>query len=111
MLILRPIEPTDLDDLARLADLLDSMNLPSDRAFLTARIERSQATFARVSALGDDARDPNETGISMFVLEDTSTGRCVGSKKALSSVLGSSPRAKYPMNVEDLRNQKICRKS
>ena len=34
MLILRPVAAADLDALVALADQLDSMNLPSDRAFL-----------------------------------------------------------------------------
>ena len=43
MLILRPIELRDLDDLVNLAGQLDSMNLPSDRGFLETRIQASRA--------------------------------------------------------------------
>ena len=45
MLILRPIEPTDLEAIAALAAQLDSVNLPSDREFLAERIDRSQRSF------------------------------------------------------------------
>ena len=38
MLILRPIESGDLDSLLSLANQLDSLNLPADRAFLEERI-------------------------------------------------------------------------
>ena len=77
MLILRPIDPGDLDDLVALAEQLDSMNLPSDRGFLAARIEHSQRSFAREVEGG-------ETGIYVFVLEDRDKGRCVGSSMILA---------------------------
>ncbi len=71
MLILRPIAPGDLDSLVDLAMQLDSMNLPSDRAFLESRIAVSQRSFA-----GD--LDDWRSGIYVFVLEDTAVGRCIG---------------------------------
>jgi arginine N-succinyltransferase len=71
VLILRPIERDDLEDLIVLAKMLDSMNLPSDRAFLESRIEHSLRTFS--GGLGED-----ETGLSVFVLQDLDAGRCVG---------------------------------
>ena len=46
MLILRPIEPGDLDALVDLARQLDSMNLPAERGFLAERITTSQRSFA-----------------------------------------------------------------
>jgi arginine N-succinyltransferase len=71
MLILRPAAPGDLDDLERLALMLDSVNLPSDRAFLETRIEQSVRSF-----FGElvDWRD----GVYVFMLEDSEVGRCVG---------------------------------
>ena len=77
MLILRPIEPGDLEDLLRLADLLDSMNLPRDREFLAGRIELSLRSFAC-------KLDPGEPGTYVFVLEDTETGRCIGSSTVMA---------------------------
>ena len=74
MLILRPIETRDLDDLLALADLLDSMNLPSDRAFLEERIARSQTSFEQ----------DGPTGVYVFALEDCETGRCVGTSSILA---------------------------
>lgn len=77
MLILRPIEGRDLDDLVALAERLDSVNLPSDRDFLAERIECSLRSFAEHLA-------PNEGGIYVFTLEDTESGRCVGSSLILA---------------------------
>ena len=76
MLILRPIEPGDLDDLVALAKMLDSVNLPSDRAFLEERIGHSRRSF------GNALRD-GEPGLSVFALEDLATNRCVGSSMIL----------------------------
>ena len=74
MLILRPIELRDLEDLLALAGQLDSMNLPSDRDFLEARIQSSLRSFA--------SGDPH--GIYVFVLEDSAAKRCVGTSMILA---------------------------
>ena len=60
MLILRPVAIGDLDDLVALADRLDSMNLPSDREFLEARIRCSMRSFGGLL-------HPDETGV--FVID------------------------------------------
>jgi arginine N-succinyltransferase len=77
VLILRPIAETDLDDLVELARLLDSMNLPSDRDFLAERIDISLRSFA-------EKLDDWRTGKYVFVLEDTESGRCVGTSTILA---------------------------
>jgi arginine N-succinyltransferase len=71
VLILRPVETGDLDALLALAAQLDSMNLPSDRAFLEERIAASVNTF------GGGIADWRE-GIYVFVLVDTEANRPVG---------------------------------
>ena len=71
MLILRPVAAGDLDALVALAKQLDSVNLPSDRAFLGQRIENSLRSFA-------DEIDDWREGIYVFVLEDTAAERWVG---------------------------------
>ena len=53
VLILRPIEMRDLDDLVALADMLDSMNLPSDRGFLHGRVDEFRRT---VPSAGEQQR-------------------------------------------------------
>jgi len=77
VLILRPIAAGDLEALVALADQLDSMNLPSDRAFLEGRIETSSRSFA------DEGGDWRE-GVYVFVLEDTQARRCVGTSMILA---------------------------
>ncbi len=46
MLLYRPIQADDLDDLIDLATRHDSMNLPNDPAFLVDRIAQSEASFS-----------------------------------------------------------------
>jgi len=71
VLILRPVAVDDLEQLLSLADLLDSMNLPSDRSFLEQRIQTSLRSFS------GELRDWRE-GVYVFVLEEMGSGRCVG---------------------------------
>jgi arginine N-succinyltransferase len=77
VLILRPVEVGDLDDLVTLAEQLDSMNLPSDRQFLAERIEKSRRSFPSQLAEG-------EYGVYVFVLEDKRAGRCIGTSSILA---------------------------
>jgi arginine N-succinyltransferase len=78
VLILRPIAEADLHALVELAALLDSMNLPSDRDFLAQRVAASLHSFSE-----EGLRDWSE-GVYVFVLEDRTTGRCVGSSTILA---------------------------
>lgn len=86
MLIVRPIAIGDLPQLLDLAELLDSMNLPRDQDFLEARIRLSERSF---SGQLDDWRD----GVYMFVLEDLSTSRVIGTSLILAK--NSRPDAPY----------------
>jgi len=104
VLILRPIGPGDLDDLVALAEQLDSVNLPRDRDFLEARIERSVRSFAGHLA---DWRD----GVYTFVLEDTQTGRSVGT----SMILAKHGRPEHPfcwleVSTEERRSEELRRR-
>ncbi len=77
MLILRPIAESDLGSLVGLAEQLDSMNLPSDEAFLEQRIQASLRSFA--------GRQPSYSeGVYVFVLEDSERGSCVGTSTILA---------------------------
>ena len=76
MLLLRPSARCDLGDLLALAELLDSMNLPSDRDVLEQRVEQSLRSF-------DGRLEVGEPGRSIFVLEDLESHRCVGSSMIL----------------------------
>jgi arginine N-succinyltransferase len=75
--MLRPIAEGDLDALVALAEQLDSMNLPSDRDFLEARIATSLRSFA------GEITDWRE-GVYVFVLEDSEARRCVGTSTILA---------------------------
>jgi arginine N-succinyltransferase len=77
VLILRPIEHRDLDDLVALASQLDSVNLPSDRSFLSRRIEASERAFAQ-------ELDPSEGPVYVFALIDTKSDRCIGTSLILA---------------------------
>jgi arginine N-succinyltransferase len=77
VLILRPVAQSDLDAIVALAAQLDSMNLPSDREFLAQRVQASLRSFAGKLA---DWR----SGVYVFVLEDTQTGRAVGTSMILA---------------------------
>ncbi len=91
MLILRPIDRSDLEPLVALAALLDSVNLPSDRDFLSSRIERSIESFS--GALGDRRR-----GVYVFALEETDTGRVIGTSSLISKH-GTPDRPFYWLEV------------
>ena len=75
MLILRPVNEGDLDDLVGLAKMLDSMNLPADPEFLVNRIALSGRSFR--SARGEDSLDWREA-IYMFALEDLDAKKTIG---------------------------------
>ena len=104
MLYLRPIERGDLDDLVALARQLDSVNLPSDRAFLHERIERSLRSFSE--QLGD-----GETGVYVFVLVDDEAGRCIGTSSILAKA--GTPEAPYywlEVSTEERRSRELGRR-
>jgi arginine N-succinyltransferase len=79
VLILRPIAARDLDSLLELAEMLDSMNLPRDRAFLEERIAVSQRSFS--GEIEDRRR-----GAYLFVLEDTDSGRTIGTSSIIAKI-------------------------
>ncbi len=99
MLILRPIEKRDLDDLVTLAEQLDSMNLPSDGDFLESRIETSLRSFA-----GGAWRN----GVYVFVLEDSEAGRCVGTSMILAKHgVPGSPYYWFELSTEERRSDEL----
>lgn len=75
--MLRPVAVDDLDDFVALAGQLDSANLPQDPNFLAERIATSMRSF------GDDLED-RRGGSYVFVLEDTETGRVVGTSMIIA---------------------------
>ncbi len=77
MLLYRPIQADDLDDLIDLATRHDSMNLPNDRAFLVDRISQSEASFA--GRIDDWAER-----IYMFAAEELTSRTVIGTSLILA---------------------------
>lgn len=72
MLIIRPIQTTDLDALHAMAAAAGKgmTTLPPDRKLLASKIRRARDTF--------DQRSAPEAGLYLFALEDTRSRQCVG---------------------------------
>jgi arginine N-succinyltransferase len=103
VLILRPVETGDLEDLVALAQQLDSVNLPADRDLLEERVAQSRCSFAE--EIGD-WRDGNY----VFMLEDTEAGRCVGTSMVRAK--HGTPDAPYyylEVSTEERRSTELAR--
>ena len=90
MIIIRPIEPSDLDSLSALADLtlFGLTTLPRDRALLRERIHESRRSF--------ESKTKKPRGETyLFVMEDRQTGRVVGTCGIDAKVGGFEPFYAY----------------
>ena len=77
MYVIRDVQRSDLGDLMKLAELLDTVNLPNDERTLLETIDRSVRSFdSRI-------RDPFKREY-LFVLEDLASGKVVGSSLIIS---------------------------
>jgi arginine N-succinyltransferase len=109
VLVLRPVETRDLDDLMELASGLDSVNLPRDADFLAERIAHSVRSFAALSA-GDESV-PRAECVYVFALEDAATGHCVGTSLILAK--HGRPGAPYywlQVSSEERRSPELDRR-
>src|SRR6478672_6411603 len=90
MFVTRPIRSTDLDPLLELAGQTGYglTSLPRDRALLGKRIQKSLRSF-------EDNPDAPGGEFYLFVLEDTATGRPVGTAGISSKVGGFEPLYSY----------------
>ena len=72
MLLIRPLQTGDLDDLYAMAENAGKglTTLPADRELLQRKIDRTRDSFSQRSA--------PEAGLYLFALEDTETGKTVG---------------------------------
>lgn len=70
MFLLRDSSPDDLEQIFQVAEYLDTVNLPADRAHLSRILERSEKSFA--GTIEPDRRE------YLFVLEDLDQQRVVG---------------------------------
>src|SRR5690554_1948636 len=72
MLLIRPLQTGDLDDLYAMPENTGKglTTLPDDRELLQRKIDRTRDSFNQRSA--------PEAGLYLFALEDTETGKTVG---------------------------------
>ncbi len=86
MMIVRPVRADDLDSLQQMAAEAGRgmSNLPSDRGLLVNKIRLSQRSFAR------HALCPAED-LYLFVMEDTDSGRVVGTSGIMCGIGRSRP--------------------
>lgn len=87
MLVIRPVAPADVDALVELAGLTSFglTTLPKDAAFLSRRVRDSERGFAQVA----DGQARGES--CLFVMEETRTGRVLGTAGIVSKVGGFEP--------------------
>src|SRR2546428_6418667 len=90
MLLIRPVTPSDLDHLLELSAStgFGLTTLPADPEFLRKRIRKSERSFA---GMGDHPAGE----AYLLVLEDTATGRVIGTSGVVSKVGGFEPFYAY----------------
>jgi arginine N-succinyltransferase len=91
MFVIRPVQATDLEGLLALAGQTSFglTTLPKDADWLAGRVRDSEEAFRRLS----DERPRGEA--YLFVLEDTATGRVLGTAGIVSKVGGFDPFYAY----------------
>jgi arginine N-succinyltransferase len=91
MLVIRPVRGSDLDEILTLAGLtaFGLTTLPRDANWLAGRIRDSEEGFRRLA----DERPRGEA--YLFVMEETTTGRVVGTAGIVSKVGGFEPFYAY----------------
>ncbi|MFH1490459.1 MAG: arginine N-succinyltransferase [Pseudomonadota bacterium] len=90
MMIIRPAKSGDIDDILRLADRsgFGLTSLPKDRDLLFRRIERSLEAFSQ-------RPEDGKASSFMFVMEDTASGRVVGTNGLVNRVGMGEPFYAY----------------
>ncbi len=93
MLVIRPVTLDDVDGLLELSHLtgFGLTTLPRDRAILLRRVRESNRGFDKAD------EDPPGGETFFFVLEDTSSGRVVGTTGVTSKVGGFEPFYAYKL--------------
>jgi arginine N-succinyltransferase len=91
MLVIRPVRRNDIDDLLELASLatFGLTTLPQDRKLLERRINDSLRGFEKVE--GEQPRGESY----LFVMDDTNTGKVIGTAGVVSKVGGFLPFYAY----------------
>lgn len=94
MVIIRPVKPTDLDDLVALThqETYGLTSLPRDARLLRTRILESLFAFQKL------VQKPGGE-LYMFVMEDLTTGHVIGTSCIISKVGGFQPFYSYRIDV------------
>jgi arginine N-succinyltransferase len=95
MMVIRPVEMDDLDNIVALAGKTGTglTTLPNSRVHLATKIENSLKAFARPQG------EPLDE-CYLFVLEDTKTGSVVGTSGIVAAVGTTRPFYTYKINTE-----------
>jgi len=99
MLVIRPIQPEDLDQLVELAGMTSFglTSLPKDRELLRRRIRTSQRAF-------EDMPSKPGAELYLFVLEDTDSGVLAGTCGIVAKTGGFEPFYAYQLETEHLES-------
>jgi len=95
MMVIRPVTMNDLEDIHELAGLTGSglTTLPHNRDHLKSKIEDSLHAFSKTEGKPMDE-------CYLFVLEDTETGKVVGTSGVVAAVGTRRPFYTYKLNTE-----------
>jgi arginine N-succinyltransferase len=77
MFVLRDVQKSDLEELARLATVLDTVNLPNDERALEELVDASTRSFA------GKVKNPLER-LYLFVLEDPKNDTLIGTSQIIA---------------------------
>lgn len=105
MFLIRPVEENDLADLCKLAETAKGLTtLPNDKKILRNKILDSLKAFS------PHVRKPNGEAY-LFVLEDLSTHKIVGTSGVLSKTGGFEPFYTYQIRDEkhESQNPSVCK--
>ncbi len=103
MLVIRPVTPSDLDQLVALAELASFglTTLPKDPDFLRRRIRDSERGFERIT-------DAEPRGDSyLFAMEETTTGRILGTSGIVSKAGGFEPFYAFRTETEHYESEML----
>jgi arginine N-succinyltransferase len=102
MYVFRPIRPDDLDDLLLLANeaSFGLTTLPKDRNLLAARVEHAVRSFA------SPPHRPNGADY-LFGLEDSDSGRLMGTSAIVSKVGGYQPFYAYRIQTKMHQSEQL----
>lgn len=103
MMVIRPAQPDDLHDILALAETAGTglTTLPNDNERINNKIKSSKTAFSKKihpeEALGED--------YYFFVLEDSATGKVVGTSAIIAAVGTEEPFYTYKLNTTTRKNQ------